>query len=138
MGSPPQDDCSHEFNSVRSRVDDSLIGSRWKCSDVCSRGVLTDRGLDLFVFVALQSSVFLFFHNHLIPPDGVASAGIMGKPLVIEPHLSVEELESHYRQASAPIERTRYQILSSPVAPGLILALDSGLWNGHKVADRIY
>ncbi len=35
----------------------------------------------------------------------------MGKRLVIEPHLSVEELEMRYRRASNPIERTRYQII---------------------------
>jgi hypothetical protein len=35
----------------------------------------------------------------------------MGKRLVIEPHLSVEELQSHYRRAADPIERTRYQII---------------------------
>ena len=35
----------------------------------------------------------------------------MGKRLVIEPHLSVEELQSHYRTAADPIERTRYQIV---------------------------
>ena len=35
----------------------------------------------------------------------------MGKRLVIEPHLSTAELESHYRTASDPIERTRYQIV---------------------------
>lgn len=34
----------------------------------------------------------------------------MGKRLKIEPHLEVEELEMRYRQASNPIERTRYQI----------------------------
>jgi len=31
--------------------------------------------------------------------------------LVIEPHLSIAELESHYRTAADPIERTRYQIV---------------------------
>ncbi|GET43041.1 hypothetical protein MiSe_78610 [Microseira wollei NIES-4236] len=35
----------------------------------------------------------------------------MGKRLVIEPHLSVEELEMRYLKASNPIERTRYQII---------------------------
>jgi transposase len=35
----------------------------------------------------------------------------MGKRLVIEPHLSVEELQNHYRRAADPIERTRYQII---------------------------
>jgi len=35
----------------------------------------------------------------------------MGKRLVIEPHLSVEELQSHYRRVTDPIERTRYQII---------------------------
>ena len=34
-------------NPVRSRVEHPLIGSRWKCSNTCSRGVLIDRGLDL-------------------------------------------------------------------------------------------
>lgn len=35
----------------------------------------------------------------------------MPKHLNIQPHLSVEELETRYRQASDPIERTRYQIV---------------------------
>lgn len=35
----------------------------------------------------------------------------MGKRLVIEPHLSIAELENHYRWATDPIERTRYQII---------------------------
>lgn len=35
----------------------------------------------------------------------------MGKRLQIEPHVEVEELERRYRQASNPIERTRYQII---------------------------
>ncbi|MFB2974901.1 IS630 family transposase [Microseira sp. BLCC-F43] len=35
----------------------------------------------------------------------------MPKRLTIAPHLSVEELEIHYRRASNPIERTRYQIV---------------------------
>ena len=46
MGSPPQDECSHDFKSVRSPVDHRLIGSRSKCGNTCSRAVLTDRGLD--------------------------------------------------------------------------------------------
>ena len=35
----------------------------------------------------------------------------MVKRLVIEPYLSVEELENHYRATSDPIERTRYHII---------------------------
>jgi hypothetical protein len=35
----------------------------------------------------------------------------MVKRLVIEPHLSVDELENHYRATSDPIERTRYHII---------------------------
>jgi hypothetical protein len=35
-------------NPVRSRADYPLIGSRWKCSNACSRGILIDRGLDLY------------------------------------------------------------------------------------------
>lgn len=35
----------------------------------------------------------------------------MPKHLTIQPHLSVEELETRYRQASDRIERTRYQIV---------------------------
>jgi|SRR6478672_2946398 len=35
----------------------------------------------------------------------------MPKRVTIEPHLSVEELENGYRQASEPVERTHYQII---------------------------
>jgi len=35
----------------------------------------------------------------------------MGKRLIVEPHLSIAELESHYRTATDPIELTRYQIV---------------------------
>jgi transposase len=35
----------------------------------------------------------------------------MGKRLIVEPHLSIAELESHYRTVTDPIERTRYQIV---------------------------
>ena len=35
----------------------------------------------------------------------------MGKRLIVEPHRSIAELESHYRTATDPIERTRYQIV---------------------------
>jgi transposase len=35
----------------------------------------------------------------------------MGKRLQIEPHLEIEELERRYRNASNPIERSRYQII---------------------------
>src|SRR4028118_548969 len=31
--------------------------------------------------------------------------------LIVEPHLSIAELESHYRTATNPIERSRYQIV---------------------------
>jgi transposase len=42
---------------------------------------------------------------HLI--DAIA----MPKRVTIEPHLSVEELENGYRQASEPVKRTHYQII---------------------------
>ena len=35
----------------------------------------------------------------------------MPKRVTIEPHLSVEELENSYRQASEPVKRTHYQII---------------------------
>ncbi len=35
----------------------------------------------------------------------------MPKRVTIEPHLSVEELENGYRQASEPVKRTHYQII---------------------------
>ena len=35
----------------------------------------------------------------------------MPKRLTIQPHLSLGELETRYRQANAPIERSHYQII---------------------------
>ena len=35
----------------------------------------------------------------------------MPKRLTIQPHLSLGELETRYRQAKAPIERSHYQII---------------------------
>ncbi len=35
----------------------------------------------------------------------------MPKRIIITPHVSLNELESHYRRASDPIERTRCQII---------------------------
>ena len=60
MGSPPQDDCSHGVYPVRSQVDYLLIGARWKLSNECSPGVLTDRGLDLLFYLYAVFSVFPF------------------------------------------------------------------------------
>ena len=35
----------------------------------------------------------------------------MPKRISISPHLSLDELETRYRQAKAPIERSHYQII---------------------------
>jgi len=40
-----------------------------------------------------------------------SEATAMPKKLKLEPHKSLEELEKLYRQASDPIERTRFQII---------------------------
>ena len=44
---------------LRSRAEHPLIGARWKSSNVCSRGVLTDRGLDLIFQLVLILFVLL-------------------------------------------------------------------------------
>ena len=66
MGSPPQDECSHRVNLVRSREDYPLIGIRWKSSNGWSRGVLTDRGLDLFNVDLLTAVLRVYIEYFLV------------------------------------------------------------------------
>ncbi len=68
MGSPPQDECSHGVNPVRSPVEHRFLGVRCKLSNGFSRDVLTDRGLDLtlhglffLLLCSLQGSTLRFF-----------------------------------------------------------------------------
>lgn len=42
---------------------------------------------------------------------GAALIGKMPRRIQIAPHLSVDELEQHYRQAQAGVERSHYQII---------------------------
>jgi transposase len=49
--------------------------------------------------------------THNINPGAFINAIAMPKRVTIEAHLSLEELENGYRQASEPVKRTHYQII---------------------------
>ena len=113
MGSPPQDECSVGVNPVRSRVEHPLIGVRWKCSNVCSRGVLIDRALDLYTKVAMQSSGFCLYPT--IFPGAVSA---------VAPHRSIPNSEVKRRSGE---DTRRVTVWENSAVPGSIIPLQSSL-----------
>ena len=63
----------------------------------------------------------------------------MPKRITLEPHLSPDELQSRYRQASDPVERSHYQIiwlLASGKSPREVAAVTG--YSRHWIYELVW
>ena len=63
---------------------------------------------------------------------------LISQPMTVQPHLSLDELETRYRRAKAPVERSQFQIIWL-VAKGTLIEEVAALtgYNDHWVYQLI-